>query len=100
MSVELPTAQEIAKIAGYAAVLPERVADWTLDWTTRIIVEPANPWLTFRFEPRPPYPTDAGIEPVELVLWRFSLAVFELDEHGATRDAPLEPQDFARRLPA
>jgi hypothetical protein len=108
MSVELPNHQEIAKIAGYAAVLPEAIVDsshgsvmpWDIEWATVISCAPREPWLHIIFEPKPPYPADAGIERVELYLWRFSLDVYQPDEDGAVGEDPITPEEFARELAA
>lgn len=97
MSVELPNAQEIATIAGFAMQLPERASIGEVEWATIITVAPRDEWLHFTFEPKPPYPLGEGLERVELYLWRFSLAVHETDSQGAIVDPPLTPEKFAER---
>jgi hypothetical protein len=100
VSVELPNHQEVAKIAGYAAVLPGESSLGELEWATVISLAPREPWVHIIFEPKPPYPTDEGIERVELYLWRFSLDVYQPDEDGAVGEDPITPEEFARELAA
>lgn len=100
MSVELPSHQEVAAIAGFAAALPERCSIGELDWTTTITTAPGDEWVVATFDPKPPYPTDEGIERVELYLWRFSLAVHQIDGARAIIDPPITPEDLARQFEA
>lgn len=96
MSVELPNAHELTVVAGFAAVLPERVDGWELDWATIVSCAPRQEWLLVTFEPRPPYPADAGIERVELAMWRFSHAVHLVMADGAVSEDPIAPEDLRR----
>lgn len=103
MSVELPNAQEIATIAGFAMQLPERMEGFgEIEWATTISVAPREEWLHIVFAPRPPHPVNPALREWRLFLWRFSLAVYlpDPDEPAAVRDDPSTPAQFADELTA